>query len=258
MNTAVSSQTNNNKTYILVHGAWYGGGWVWHKVAPMLESKGYHVIAVDLPGYGKDTALASTLTLSDYVKRVTEAANSVKGKVTLLGHSMGGAVISQASESLGPEKVAKLVYLDAFLLKNGESIFMQVDKILASKESSDNVTKRPAPEDLIFSDDRKACLFNPLKLQEYFCHDCNEEDVKQANEKLRWQPLSVLATPIQVTAERYSKIPKVYIRCTASRDLDRTGIVQNMPCEKVYEISSSHSPFFSMPEKLVSILVEAY
>jgi len=243
----------NNKTYILVHGAWYGGGWIWNKVTPRLESKGYKVLPVDLPGYGGDTTLASKLTLIDYVNKVVAAAQSVKGKVALVGHSMGGAVISQAAEVLGPEKVDKLVYLDAFLLKDGESIFSQVEKI--SKASSGGPS---APDYLILSDDKKTCLFNPLKLQEYFCHDCSAEDLKQAQANLRWQPVSVLATPIHVTDSRCGRIPKIYIRCTAAKDLDRRTVVQNMPCEKVYELPSSHSPFFSMPEKLAATLVEAY
>lgn len=123
-----------DKTYILVHGAWYGG-WCWYKVAPLLEAKGYQVMAIDLPGYGNDSTPAAIVTLDDYVSKVAETAHSVKGKVVLVGHSMGGAVISQASELLGPEKVEKLVYLDAFLLKDGESIFSQVEQMNATSKA---------------------------------------------------------------------------------------------------------------------------
>lgn len=58
-------------------------------------------MAIDLPGYGNDTTPAAMVTLDDYIKKVEEAANSVKGKVVLVGHSIGGAVISQAGEVLG-------------------------------------------------------------------------------------------------------------------------------------------------------------
>lgn len=246
------------KTYILVHGAWYGG-WCWYKVVPLLEAKGYRVLAMDLPGYGDDNTLSSVVTLDDYVKKVAEVARSVNGKVVLVGHSMGGAVISQASELLGPEKVEQLIYLDAFLLRNGESIFSQVEKMnAASKISVDAVVEHPASEYLIFSDDKKTCLVNPMMIQEVFCHDCPAEDVALVKTHMRWQPVAALATPITVSAERYGSIPKIYIRCTESKDLDRRSIVQNMPCEKVYELPSSHSPFFSMPEKLVAILEKGY
>ncbi|QMU29893.1 alpha/beta fold hydrolase [Adhaeribacter radiodurans] len=246
----------SNTTYILVHGAWYGG-WCWYKVAPLLEAKGSRVIAIDLPGYGQDTTPAANVTLNDYVKKVEEAANSVTGKVVLVGHSMGGAIISQVSEVLGPEKVKKLVYLDAFLLKNGESIFSQVEKINeASKAFSDSKIEHPASEYLIFSDDQKTCLINPLMMEQVFCHDSPADDIVLAKTNLRWQPMAGLATPITVSDSCYGIIPKIYIRCTESKDLDRRSIVQNMPCQKVIEIPSSHSPFFSMPEKLAEILVQ--
>lgn len=95
-------------------------------------------------------------------------------------------------------------------------------------------------------------------MQQVFCHDCPAEDIALSNSNLRWQPVAALATPITVSEARYGIIPKIYIRCTESKDLDRRSIVQNMPCQKVIEIPSSHSPFFSMPEKLVEILAEVY
>lgn len=257
MQTPIYSQSND-RTFILVHGAWYGGAWNWGKVAPHLESKGYRVVTVDLPGYGADTRLPSTLTLDDYVSTVTKAAQSVKGKVSLVGHSMGGAIISQASEILGPEKVDKLVYLDAFLLRDGESILSQVAAMNAAHTLFDAAHKHSSTDFLIFSDDNKTCLFNPIKVEEYFCHDCPAEDLALIKANLRWQPVSVLATPIKVSDARYGRIPKFFIRCTAAKDLDRRSILENVRCEKVYELQSSHSPFFSMPEKLALTLEEVY
>ncbi|WP_345262785.1 alpha/beta fold hydrolase [Nibrella viscosa] len=256
MNTPTSS---SDKTYILVHGAWYGGGWCWHKVVPLLESRGYAVIPVDLPGYGQDTTPAASVTLDDYVTTVLDVAGSVKGKVVLVGHSLGGAVISQASEFLGPEKAEKLVYVDAFLLRNGESILAQVQQLAeASKAAPEPAAEQLAADYLIFSDDQKTCLVDPARMQEVFCHDAPAEDVALAKANLRWQPVAGLATPISVTDERYGVIPKVYIRCTKSRDLDRRSIVQHVPCQQVFELPSSHSPFFSMPDRLAAILEEVY
>lgn len=74
------------------------------------------------------------------------AANTVQGKVVLVGHSMGGIVISQTAEVLA-DKVEKLIYLDAFLLKDGEAIFDQVEKInIANKNAADLRMEHSAAE----------------------------------------------------------------------------------------------------------------
>ncbi|GAB3227979.1 hypothetical protein GCM10027423_64650 [Spirosoma arcticum] len=65
-----------------------------------------------------------------------------------------------------------------------------------------------------------------------------------------------LDTPVTVTDAHYGVIPKVYILCTQAKDSDKSSLVQNVPCQKVYELASSHSPFFSMPERLAAILHE--
>src|SRR3954447_22618850 len=119
---------SSNKSYILVHGSGHGA-WCWKKVVPLLEAKGFKVITLDLPDVGDDTAKLQNITLDDDVKKVADAANAVGGKVVLVGASSGGVVISQSAEFLGPEKVDKLVYLDAFLPQNGESVFSLFGKI---------------------------------------------------------------------------------------------------------------------------------
>ncbi|GAB3162541.1 hypothetical protein GCM10027291_00410 [Telluribacter humicola] len=68
--------------------------------------------------------------------------------------------------------------------------------------------------------------------------------------------MACLGTPVNVTEARYGAVPKVYILCTESKDLYKSSIAQNVPIHKLYTLASSHSPFFSMPEKLVAILAE--
>ena len=128
----------------------------------------------------------------------------------------------------------------------------------ATKLETDFIIEHPASEFLVFSADEKTCVVNPLVIAEIFSHDCPAEDVALANNMLRWQPVACLATPLRVTDARYGSIPKYFIRCTLAKDLDRRSIVQNMPCEKVYELPSSHSVFFSMPAKLAEVLEDIY
>ncbi len=247
-----------NKTYILVHGAGHGA-WSWKKVVPLLEAKGFKVITIDLPSQGVDAIKLASITLNDDVESVTNAADAVDGKVILLGHSSGGVVISQAAELLGPKKIEKLVYLDAFLPQNGESVFSLAGKIRESnKTSSVSKSDAPEPELLIFSADKKSCKWNPQLTEQLFYHDCPPEDIAFAKAHLRWQSVSTLATPAHVTDSSYGAIKKYYILCTQAKDLDKSSIVSNVHFEKVYKLPSSHSPFFSMPDKLVDILIDIY
>ncbi len=245
----------SDKTYILVHGAGHGA-WCWKKVVPILESKGYKVITLDLPSRGNDTAQLSNITLDDDVKRVMNVANAIEGKVILVGHSSGGVVISQAAEMLGVEKIDKLIYLDAFLPQNGESVFSLAGKISESNNtSSTSKSDKQKPELLIFSEDKKSCQWNPELVKQVFYHDCSPEDIAFAKAHLSWQSVATLATPVHVTDSVYGVIKKYYILCTHAKDLDKSSLTSYVHCEKIYKLSSSHSPYFSMPEKLVDIFV---
>ncbi len=257
MKTISNFSRSTDKTYILVPGAGHGA-WCWKNVIPLLESKGRNVLTLDLPSSGNDKAILDKITLTDDVKKVTDMANTVSGKVILVGHSSGGVVISQAAEILGSEKVDKLVYLDAFLPRNGESVFSLAGKVTAYNATSSSSETEISPEPLLFSEDKKVADWNPAIVEQFFYHDCSPEDVAYAKTHLSSQAVATLATPVDVTDNRYGIIPKYYILCTEAKDLDKKSMVQNMPCQKVYELPSSHSPYFSMPEKLVAILEELY
>ncbi|QHT67784.1 alpha/beta fold hydrolase [Rhodocytophaga rosea] len=252
----VTAANAQSKTYILVHGGWHGA-WSWNKVVPLLEAKGNKVLAIDLPGHGDDKTPASSVTLQDCVQKVVSVANSQTGKVILVGHSMAGVIIAQAAEELGKEKVAKLVFLDAFMPKNGESVFALAGKAAQQAKPVNNSQHFPSlQESMIFSEDQKASQLKPENVMALFYHDCSKEDIEFAKSKLGWESMAVLATPITVTEARYGAVPKVYILCTKAKDLDKSSLSSNVPCEKVYTLASSHSPFFSMPEKLTTILDE--
>jgi pimeloyl-ACP methyl ester carboxylesterase len=245
-------QPPKKTTYILVHGAWHGA-WAWKKVVPLLEATGKNILAVDLPGHGADTT-TSEITFTDYVQKVVDLANGQQGSVILIGHSMAGVVISQAAEILGKEKTSKLIYLDAFMPQNGESVFS-----MAEKAQAKNLNKKNGPtllESLIYSDNKTRTKLKSETVKHLFYHDCSPEDVIFAQNNLGWQSMSCLATPVAVTESRYGAIPKFYILCTQAHDLDKTFLSTNVHCQKVYTLNSSHSPFFSMPERLVEIINE--
>jgi len=109
--TSAAAQTTaaaGVKNVVLVHGAWADGS-SWSKVIPLLEAKGLHVVAVQIH-------LAS---LADDVATTKRAIALQDGPVVLVGHSYGGAVITEAGND---PKVVGLVYVAAFAPGDGESV----------------------------------------------------------------------------------------------------------------------------------------
>ncbi len=251
MTNDVNSQSC--KTYLLVHGSWHGA-WCWDKVIPLLQAKGHKAIAIDLPGHGQHTGPASDISLDDYVDAVVKTAHDQNGPVLLVGHSMAGIVISQAAEKLGSKKISALLYLDAFLPRDGESLFALVEATL--KQLPPNSGKATLVGNIILSEDQKTNWVNPAMAAQVFYHDCSEEDKKFALARISTEPIAPSATPLRLTDEVYGVILKYYILCTESKDMDKTFLSTRVPCKKVYTLASSHSPFFSMPEKLVEVLNE--
>ena len=104
-------------TYVLIHGAWHGG-WCWDKIVPLLKKEGHKVEAPDLPGHGRDKTPIPEISLQSYTDRVCRILDTQSEPVILVGHSMGGVVITQAAQHR-PEKIKTLVYLSAMLPRNG-------------------------------------------------------------------------------------------------------------------------------------------
>ncbi|MEO8665850.1 MAG: alpha/beta fold hydrolase [Ignavibacteria bacterium] len=109
------------KTIVLVHGSWMDAS-CWNKVIPLLEKAGNEVIALNLPGHGSDNTPTEKLTMQSYANAVVNAIGHRTG-IILVGHSMGGMVISLAAEQI-PGKIKKLIYICARLPANGQSLLM--------------------------------------------------------------------------------------------------------------------------------------
>jgi pimeloyl-ACP methyl ester carboxylesterase len=110
-------------TYVLVHGAW-GGGWKFARVAERLRKRGHIVFTPTLTGAGERShLLRGDINLTTHV---TDVLNVIRyedlSDVVLLGHSYGGMVITQAADAIA-DRIAALVYLDAFVPEDGQSLF---------------------------------------------------------------------------------------------------------------------------------------
>ena len=107
-------------TFVMVHGAWHGA-WCWYKLVPLLQSAGHTVIAPDLPSLGMDRTPLSQVSLDTWVEHICHVVDTASEPVVLVGHSRGGIIISEVAERRS-DKIALLVYLAAYLLRDGESL----------------------------------------------------------------------------------------------------------------------------------------
>ncbi|MGD9114548.1 MAG: alpha/beta fold hydrolase [Desulfobacterales bacterium] len=232
--------------YVLIHGAWHGG-WCWKNIIPLIEKEGHSVVAPDLPGHGKDKKPITEITLQAYTDRVCQILDEQSEPVILVGHSMGGVVITQTAE-YRPEKIKTLVYLTGFLLQNGEFLLQ-----LAEPD-----TEALVLPNLVMAEDQSYATIKEEALKEVFYADCSDEDVEFAKSQLVPQAAAPFATPVSTTEENFGRVPRVYISC--SRDKAISPSVQEkmykaLPCEKIVSLETSHSPFFSAPEELANHLL---
>ena len=235
------------KTFILIHGSWHSS-WNWHKVIPILEKQGHKTIAIDLPGMGRDKTPIKEVKMQSTVEKICKLIDSIEGKVILVGHSKNGIMISQAAE-YRPDKIEKLVYLAAYLIPNGKT----------QREYSLQDTEGVLKPFVTMHDELQAHTLQPEIYRDGLYNDCEENIVELAKLLLSHEPVESGITPLQLTEENFGSIPRVYIECTEDKAV--TPFIQRkmyteMPCEKVYSMQTSHSPFFSKPQELSDILCE--
>jgi len=233
-------------TYVLVHGAWHGA-WCWEKLTPLLESEGHTVVTPDLPGRGDAPAPASEMTLAANAERVREHLERADEPVILVGHSMGGMAVTQAAE-LAPEKVAKLVYLAAFLAADGQSLFD-----LAAGDDPDFVQ-----QNLIVDEAGGTCRIADEAIRQAFYGECGDDDVERASRRLVPESLAAMAAPVRTSDAGWGSIPRIYVECLrdGAIDLPRQRRMQAaLPCDEVHSIDTDHSPFVSRTDELAAILL---
>ena len=235
------------KTFILIHGSWHSS-WNWHKVIPILEKQGHTVIAIDLPGMGRDKTPINEVKFQTTVQGICSLIDTVSGKVILVGHSKNGVVISQVAEYRS-EKIEKLIYVAAYLIPNGktqsEYSALDVNGVLKPY-----VTRYP---------ELNAHTLQSQIFKEGLYHDCDESITEMAKLLLSHETAESGTTALQLSDQNYGSVRRFYIECTEDKAV--TPFIQQKMytesrCEKVFQMQTSHSPFFSKPQELCDIFLE--
>jgi pimeloyl-ACP methyl ester carboxylesterase len=241
-----SNHMNNKEIYVLVHAAWLGG-WQWENVKKELQANGHTVLTPDLPGHGSDQTAPGDITMEDYIENLSALLNKQSKPVILVGHSFNGITASQVAE-FHPEKVKSLVYLTAFLLPNGSSFLRAVQGVKGST----------AVDNFAFSEDKSYAFVNEEEIQNAFAHDIPKEAFDKAKPYIVPEPAAPLSYELEITENAFGNIPKYYIECTEDRaiPIDIQRAMYQGKVKKSYSLESSHTPNFSQPDKLATILLE--
>ncbi len=127
---ATYRDTHRRYTYVIVHGAW-GGGWAFGEVDSMLTADGQKVFRPTLTGQGEKMHLANPdVNLETHIQDIVNLILFEKlDHVVLVGHSYGGMVITGVVDRI-PERIACVIYLDAILPEDGESVITADNGVL--------------------------------------------------------------------------------------------------------------------------------
>lgn len=227
------------KTFLVCHGAW-SAGWAWKKMHPLMQAAGHRLVTPSYTGLGERAHLAHQGL--DLEAHIQDMLNVIRYEdlrdIVLVGHSYGGMVATGVADRVR-DKVTQLIYIDAFVPGDGQSLFdlneggrAHLQKI--AKEGDGwrvppmQTPPDTAPADVEWLSTRRVQM--PIK--------CFEQQLKLQNGPLN--------------------LPRSYIYATRITPADTFGrfsqMTKNDPAWRYFEIDASHSPNVTAPEALMGLL----
>jgi len=225
------AQPTQVKNVLLVHGAWADGS-SWSKVIPLLEAKGLHVVAVQIP----------LTSFADDVAATQRAIALEDGPVLLVGHSYGGAVITEAGND---PRVAGLVYVSAVAPDKGESALGLISSV-------------PTPIGPELRPDKNGFLkLTPKGVAEDFAQDLSPKEIAVVT--ATQVPVSITAMKGDVTIPAWKSKPSWYI--IAEHDRAISPELEATLAKKIgattTTVSSSHVIMLAQPSKVANVIIDA-
>jgi len=227
-----AAQTAAKPTIVLVHGA-FADGSSWERVIPLLQRDGYNVIAVQNPL----TSLAADV---ETTKRVIDAQH---GPVVVVGHSYGGAVITEAAA--GNPNVKSLVYIAAFAPDSGEPIGALGEKYPTQLGTG----LRPDAAGFLYID--------PALFHELFAADLPLEETRVAAATQKPIIGNVFGASVRKVA--WKGTPSWYLVAQDDHAInpEQERFYARRMGAHVTEIKSSHVPFLSHPQEVARLIEQA-
>ena len=235
-----------SNTYVLVHGAWQAP-YVWDAVRADLTNKGNKVVVVELPGHGLDKTPAYKLSMDVYRDKVIDAISQLDGKVILVGHSMGGVVVTSVAEKI-PSKISKLVYIGAFIPTSGQSL---------GELANTDPDSQLGPQ-LMQSEDKLTLDVKSDHLAYLFINDGTQKVKDQVVTNYRVEPAIPFGDKITLTSDHFGAVEKVYIKTLQDIVISpalQDRMIASAGIKEIYSVNTSHSPFLSQPQAVSDLLV---
>lgn len=228
---------------VLVHGAWHGG-WGWKRLTPLLRRAGHEVFTPTLTGLGERAHLAGpAVDLETHIKDIVGVLETEElENVLLLGHSYGGMVVTGAADRV-PRRIARLVYLDAFVPETGKNLLDYVvpERGERFREEGGRTGSVTPPPPLLWGITRP-------------------EDAAWLTRHESRHPFASMRQPLRLQNEAaLARIPKAFIYCSspATGSFDQFAArYRNDPAWRFFELATGHDAMILVPEALARILLE--
>jgi pimeloyl-ACP methyl ester carboxylesterase len=220
------------------------GAWAWSRVTPTLRAAGHDVHPLTLTGAGDRAHLANpNLDLSSWITDVVAHLEVEELEdVVLVGHSFSGAVITGVAE-LVPERLSRVIYLDAVVLDNGQSVFDQLGPELASifegiaASVDGGGIPWPAEEQLD---------------QYYGNHGLSSEDLAWIRRHVTNHPIGTYREQLATGNRAAAALPRTYVRCTATPT--PPPVERGADGWDWAELDAGHWPMITKPSETAALL----
>lgn len=232
-------------TFVLVHGVWHGG-WVWQTLAQHLRQQGHRVYTPTLTGLGERSHLLNeNISLDTFITDITNLFKWEKlNDVVLLGHSFGGLVISGVADKI-PENIRQLIFLDSFLLENGQSAFdtlptKAVEKLKRIAATQCNGMALPAPRPVLLG------------------YPDDENTTETIAGLLTPHPIGTYASKLELHHPLGNYLPVTYYKCTNpvyDPVAQSHALAKKQQGWSIVKLPTSHAAPFTHPHLLADLLL---
>jgi pimeloyl-ACP methyl ester carboxylesterase len=243
-----TSEGNPMATFVLVHGAWFGG-WCWQKVIPLLEGAGHEVHAPTHTGLAERASeLSPEVGLDTHIQDVVGLLEQrdLHG-VILVGHSYGGMVITGVVDQV-PERIAHLIYLDTFVPRDGESM-VSISRIVVW------ILRKQTRGDGWRVDSRGDYGVTTEPDRSWVLSKVTPQSLKTFEQPLHLKNPGIVSTKLRTHIDCTGR-GRFWLRSLMRRILARRALPPTQAGWRLRQLPTSHCAMITMPQGLADLLLD--